>query len=313
MCIGREGWRRARDAPHPPLSPSQHHTETGFGAARTEAPDLWEVPMRRALTFITVLAAFVLLVQSAVAVPAARATEYRVGFGLSKSSVFINQVATFYGSVRTAAGAPGSGVVTIQKWRASDGAWVNWRTDGLSSSGKYYLRVRMTTKQTARFRVRMPDGSATAYSSVRELRVKGLNSVEAAVVKLVNQERAKRGLRPLVVRWRLTRPARIHSADMVRRNRLTHYSSNGDSVARRLRRYGYSSWGYRYWTVGEDIARAKQGTLYATPTVIVQRWMSSSAHRRVILGRTFRDVGMGVRTSSSGMRYFTLDVGRRIR
>jgi uncharacterized protein YkwD len=41
--------------------------------------------------------------------------------------------------------------------------------------------------------------------------------------------------------------------------------------------------------------------------------MSSSAHRRVILRRNVRHAGIGVATSAGGQRYFTLDVGRRVR
>jgi uncharacterized protein YkwD len=41
--------------------------------------------------------------------------------------------------------------------------------------------------------------------------------------------------------------------------------------------------------------------------------MDSSAHRQVILGDKFRDAGVGVATSATGVRYYTLDMGGRSR
>ena len=100
---------------------------------------------------------------------------------------------------------------------------------------------------------------------------------------------------------------------MARHRWLRHRSSNGYSVGRRLRYFGYRRSGYSYWTVSENIARGGQGTLYATPSAIVASWMRSDSHRKVILRRVSRDVGVGVRTSSSSQRYFTFDTGRRKR
>lgn len=138
-------------------------------------------------------------------------------------------------------------------------------------------------------------------------------TAEKKVAYLVNKERAKRGLAKVRFTSSLMRAARYHSRDMARRNRLTHYSSNGYSVGKRLRYFGYRSSGYRYWTVGENIGRGKSGTLYATPEAMVARWMGSYRHRKVILRRVYRNVGVGLRKSASGYWYYTLDMGRRVR
>lgn len=138
-------------------------------------------------------------------------------------------------------------------------------------------------------------------------------STERRVISLVNQERAKRGLAPVKFKSSLTRAARAHSKEMARRGKLNHTSADGHSVARRVIRYAYKTRGYSYWSVGEVIARAQKGSLSATPTGVVAMWMNSTAHRRIILKRTFRDAGVGIHTAGDGMRYFTLDMGRRIR
>ena len=136
-------------------------------------------------------------------------------------------------------------------------------------------------------------------------------STEKQVISLINKERTKRGLAKVRFKSSLTAVARSHSTEMAKRKKLTHYSANGNSVARRLRKKGYKSSGCSYWAVGENVAWGKKGSLYATPTAIVASWMGSSAHRKNILKSTFRDVGVGIRTSNDGKWYYTLDLGRR--
>lgn len=273
--------------------------------------------MRRALTLAVLLPALALLASATVATPSAQAADpYDVTLSLSRSKAFVYDYVKFRGSVHTASGKDASGTVTIQKRRLPDGNWIDWRTDKLNSYGVFYKRMRMTAKATWEFRAKMPGNSANAigYSPVRKLTVKGPTWHEAKVIKLVNQQRSKRGLEPVRVRYDLSRAARSHSLDMSRCEKLTHRSSNGYSVGKRVRYWGYKSSGYRYWAAGEDIARGKTGTLYNTPEAIVSAWMGSSAHRAVILKGAFRDIGVGVRTSAtSGYRYYTLDMGRRKR
>ncbi len=273
--------------------------------------------MKRALILITLLAAATLLAQGALASsPAEAAGPDDVTLGLSRSTAFVNGYVTFRGSVHTASGARASGAVTIQKRRASGGSWADWRSDKLSADGVFVKRVRMTSSNRVwEFRALTTGkgAGATGGSPVRELRVKGPTRTEARIISLVNKQRAKRGLRPVRVRYDLTRAARAHSRDVARRNSLTHRSANGDSPGSRLRRYGYTSSGYRSWSVGENIAWGRYGTLHATPTAIVAAWMKSYSHRKVILRKLFRDVGVGVAKSGSGRRYFTLDMGRRRR
>lgn len=138
-------------------------------------------------------------------------------------------------------------------------------------------------------------------------------AAEKRVIALVNQERAKRGLARVKANAALIRAARAHSQQMARRGVLTHISTNGDTVARRLIRHGYKRVGFRSWSSAENVARARTGTLFATPRGAVCLWMDCKGHRRVILKPGLRDVGVGVVKSSGGQRYFTLDMGRRIR
>ena len=116
-------------------------------------------------------------------------------------------------------------------------------------------------------------------------------NVRSALRCLVNATRAEHGLRPLRPDARLNAAADQHSADMVARAYFAHVTPEGKSVADRVRDTGYLG-GSEDWVVGEDIG---WGTgAMGTPAAIVDAWMHSPPHRRVILGREFREIGIGV-------------------
>jgi uncharacterized protein YkwD len=132
----------------------------------------------------------------------------------------------------------------------------------------------------------------------------------AATLCLINRERRRRGLRPLRLHRRLTVASVRHSRDMVRRNFFAH----GNFVARVLNaRYVRRR---SAWALGENIAWGS-GRL-ATPRAIVRAWMRSPGHRRNILSRRFRDIGIGIvagaphggRAATPGATY-TTDFGRK--
>jgi len=100
----------------------------------------------------------------------------------------------------------------------------------------------------------------------------------AAVVAQVNAERAAKNLRPLVADPELTRAAESRARGMAASNRLSHsgweQAIRGEvSVASAM---------------GENVAYN-----YSTATAVVDGWMRSAGHRRNILDRSFRRVGVG--------------------
>lgn len=142
---------------------------------------------------------------------------------------------------------------------------------------------------------------------------------EKSIVVLVNRERGKRGLKPLRIHVSLTRAARAHSRDMAARQYFSHVSRSGRTPAQRMKACGYSPTRCRRWSVGENIAWATAG--YAGAQATVRAWMKSPAHRRIILTRSFRDIGVGMARGAlerngitlEEVTYYTLDVGRRVR
>ena len=106
---------------------------------------------------------------------------------------------------------------------------------------------------------------------------------ESEVIRLVNIERRKNGLRELKEDWQLSRVARYKSEDMKNNKYFSHTSPTYGSPFQMMKSFGIT-----YKTAGENIARG-----YATPKAVVDGWMNSSGHRANILNASFTHIGVG--------------------
>ncbi|MDA8175279.1 MAG: CAP domain-containing protein [Nitrospiraceae bacterium] len=137
-------------------------------------------------------------------------------------------------------------------------------------------------------------------------------TLEARIHQLIDVQRVKAGLKPLVFSRRLCAIARGHSRDMAQRDYFSHFSPEGESPLARYRQAGFSCRirvGYRIYEGGENIF---QNNLYSSVMYIngtphfnwnsleeiarstVSGWMNSPGHRRNILEPVFRAEGIGV-------------------
>ena len=108
-------------------------------------------------------------------------------------------------------------------------------------------------------------------------------SYEKEVIRLVNEIRAKNGLRPLEYDWQLSRVARIKSQDMKDNGYFSHTSHTYGSPFQMMKSFGIT-----YRSAGENIAKG-----YKTPQAVVDGWMNSSGHRANILNSSFTHIGVG--------------------
>ncbi|MDA7025740.1 SafA/ExsA family spore coat assembly protein [Bacillus sp. CLL-7-23] len=120
-------------------------------------------------------------------------------------------------------------------------------------------------------------------------------SVEKQVIQLVNQERAKAGLKPLAEDWELSRVARYKSMDMRDKNYFSHQSPTYGSPFQMIKAFGIS-----YKTAGENIAKGQ-----STPQAVMQSWMNSSGHRANILSAQYTHIGVGYAAGGTGRHYWT--------
>jgi uncharacterized protein YkwD len=128
---------------------------------------------------------------------------------------------------------------------------------------------------------------------------------ERRAFDLINAERQRRGLRPLVLDGALTRVARHHSESMARGRFLSHTDREGLDLRGRADALGLHGWK----ALGENIAY-NQG--YDDPTAfVVERWMVSEKHRENILNGEYTHAGLGVVRASDGTYYFTQVFMRR--
>ncbi len=106
---------------------------------------------------------------------------------------------------------------------------------------------------------------------------------ETAMLHLVNKEREKQQLRPLVVSDSLRTLARNYAKDMLARGYFSHYNPEGESPFIRMKKAGIL-----YQAAGENLAFAPNITLAH------QGLMNSPGHRANILSPDFGKVGIGV-------------------
>lgn len=111
----------------------------------------------------------------------------------------------------------------------------------------------------------------------------------SAVLRLTNAERAKAGLKPLVLGPKTTAAAQGWADSMAKTGRMEH----GDTGSR-LGGLG-SGW-------GENIAEG-----YSTPAEVMAGWMSSPGHRANILTAKFTTMGVGLTTDSKGRAWWVQD------
>ncbi len=105
---------------------------------------------------------------------------------------------------------------------------------------------------------------------------------EKEMLALVNQERVKVGLKPLIRDEALIMLARAHARDMFVRGYFSHYSPEGTSPFMRMDKAGI-----QYQAAGENLALAPSVNLAHEGLV------NSEGHRKNILSPDFGKVGIG--------------------
>ena len=142
-----------------------------------------------------------------------------------------------------------------------------------------------------------------------------LDQVRASTLCLLNRERTRHGLQRLSESPQLRKSAQGFSQTMVSESFFDHVSPGGSTLLSRVRRgTGYLQ-NVSEFALGENIAWGSGE--YATPAETMDSWMHSAGHRRNILNRRFRHVGIGIAlgapVDAEGMpaATYTIDIGYR--
>ncbi len=117
---------------------------------------------------------------------------------------------------------------------------------------------------------------------------------EQMMLNLLNQDRKNHGLPALVLDEALSAIARAKSQDMNEKGYFSHTSPTWGSPRDMLRHFGY-----KFNGASENIAH------HATVEKAQAAFMSSSGHRRNILGQHWEKVGIGIAFDRDGFIYAT--------
>jgi hypothetical protein len=113
----------------------------------------------------------------------------------------------------------------------------------------------------------------------------------AAIVCLLDEERADRDRGELDPSRSLREAAKRHSAYMRRHECFSHRCPGEKNLEGRLRASGYIPCDCR-WGIGENLAWGEGAS--GAPEAIVEEWMNSPPHRENVLDGAFRQVDVGV-------------------
>lgn len=117
---------------------------------------------------------------------------------------------------------------------------------------------------------------------------------EQQMLRMVNKERTKAGVKPLVFNAKLRDLSRDYSRDMFARGYFSHYNPEGESPFMRMENYGIS-----FLAAGENLALAP------TTELAMQGLMDSPGHRANILSENFGRVGIGIMDGGIYGKMFT--------
>ncbi len=114
---------------------------------------------------------------------------------------------------------------------------------------------------------------------------------EHTILCLINAARAQAGVPRLRRSRALARAAERHARDMTRRDYFDHASPEGTTPDGRAARAGYDS-----SLIAENLAFGTGS--WGTPAGAVAQWLGSAPHRRALLDRRARDLGIGAADGS---------------
>jgi len=154
---------------------------------------------------------------------------------------------------------------------------VGWLDDKLSPIFDEAVKKSLTTTTVE------PESDETVKLNFKVDDAKTRADLEMKMLALVNQERAKTGLKPLQWDPELVPVARAHSQDMFSRGYFSHYTLEGKDPFDRMKAAGI-----KYYSAGENLA------LGPSLSICHEGLMNSPGHRANILNPTYGRVGIGI-------------------
>lgn len=120
-------------------------------------------------------------------------------------------------------------------------------------------------------------------------------------IELINAYRAQHSLEPLKLDAKLMLAAKMHSRDLAKHDRISHYGSDGSSPWDRVARTGFNA----------RLAAENVGTGQASLAEVLKGWEQSEAHNRNLLlaEATHMGIALAQNPKSEFHTFWTLVVG----
>ncbi|MGI9423100.1 MAG: CAP domain-containing protein [Hyphomicrobiaceae bacterium] len=175
------------------------------------------------------------------------------------------------------------------------------RLDGSFSTSNRTANTRLAKLQDA-----APNGSYTKAppGALADRNYSGTRLNVEKARKLINAYRRNHGLKPLKLNVLLTKAAKLHSTDLAKWDRISHFGSDGSNPWDRVKRSGYKA----------RLAAENVGTGQATLEEVMAGWKKSPGHNKNLLLRDAEHMGIAlVQSPNTEFRTFwTLVLGSRI-
>lgn len=150
--------------------------------------------------------------------------------------------------------------------------------------GSFKGENSLTRAEASTIIVRLIDKEMRTISVVKPSETANVHN---EILKLVNIERKKENLKPIVICTELSKVAELKSKDMAISNYFDHTSPTYGSPFSMMDQFGIL-----YRAAGENIAKG-----YKTPESVVKGWMDSPGHRANILNANYGKMGIGLYTA----------------
>ena len=133
------------------------------------------------------------------------------------------------------------------------------------------------------------------FAKAEVVRFSDEQAMERTIVSVVNAYRLKRGLQPLRMSPIIAREAKIHSQDMEKKRIAFGHQYFGTRIKHIYEKIKYCNGG------SENVAWYPPNK---SPRDVVALWLTSSGHRRNILGH-YNLTGVGIVRDKRGWLYYT--------
>jgi uncharacterized protein YkwD len=132
--------------------------------------------------------------------------------------------------------------------------------------------------------------TASASAPSRATTTSVATQLQRLVLAEINAVRRAHGRSRLAFSGQLTRAGENHARELALAGYFSHDWSDGTPFGRWIRRF-YPVAGARSWSAGENLEWSAQEV---SPGQAVELWLASPVHRRTLLDKRWRQVGLGV-------------------